>query len=49
MFEIGGPDVVTYEEMMQLYAEVAGLKRRVVVPVPVAAAWRVPSGRRFLP
>ena len=38
VFEIGGPDVVTYEEMMQLYAEVAGLKRRVVAPVPGALA-----------
>jgi uncharacterized protein YbjT (DUF2867 family) len=34
-FEIGGPDVVTYEQMMQCYADVAGLKPRVVVPVPV--------------
>ncbi len=35
VLEIGGPDVVTYEEMMQLYANVAGLPPRVVVPVPV--------------
>jgi uncharacterized protein YbjT (DUF2867 family) len=35
VFEIGGPDVVTYEEMMQLYADVAGLPSRVVVRVPV--------------
>ncbi len=35
VFEIGGPDVVTYVEMMQLYADLAGLQRRVVVPVPV--------------
>jgi uncharacterized protein YbjT (DUF2867 family)/uncharacterized protein YndB with AHSA1/START domain len=35
VLEIGGPDVVTYEEMMQLYAEVAGLPRRVVLRVPV--------------
>lgn len=33
--EIGGPDVVTYREMMQTYAEVAGLRRRVIIPVPV--------------
>ena len=26
VLEIGGPDVVTYEEMMQLYAEVADLR-----------------------
>ena len=35
VYEIGGPDVVTYREMMQLYADVAGLRRRVIVPVPV--------------
>lgn len=35
IYEIGGPDILTYEEMMQTYAEVAGLPRRVIVPVPV--------------
>ena len=35
VLEVGGPDVLTYEEMMQLYAEVAGLRRRVVVNVPL--------------
>ncbi len=35
VLEIGGPDVVTYAEMMALYADVAGLRRRVVVPVPL--------------
>jgi uncharacterized protein YbjT (DUF2867 family) len=35
VYEIGGPDVVTYREMMQLYADVAGLRRRIVIPVPV--------------
>ncbi|GAA1434908.1 SDR family oxidoreductase [Streptomyces thermospinosisporus] len=34
-FDIGGPDVLTYQEMMQRYAAVAGLRRRIVVPVPV--------------
>lgn len=34
-FDIGGPDVVTYEEMMRRYAVVAGLRRRLIVPVPV--------------
>ncbi|MEU3844287.1 SDR family oxidoreductase [Streptomyces sp. NPDC028635] len=34
-FDIGGPDVLTYLEMMQGYAAVAGLPRRLVVPVPV--------------
>jgi len=35
LFEIGGRDIVTYHEMMELYAQVAGLRRRVIVPVPV--------------
>ena len=34
-FDIGGPDVLTYLEMMQRYARVAGLGRRRVLPVPV--------------
>ena len=34
-FDIGGPDVLTYREMMLRYARVAGLPRRVIVPVPV--------------
>ena len=33
-FEIGGPDVVSYGDMMRLYAKMRGL-RRVLVPVPV--------------
>jgi len=34
-FDIGGPDVLTYRQMMQGYARVAGLRRRLIVPVPV--------------
>ncbi|MFF4750448.1 SDR family oxidoreductase [Streptomyces sp. NPDC002514] len=34
-FDIGGPEVLTYLEMMQRYAAVAGLPRRLIVPVPV--------------
>ena len=33
--EIGGADVLTYRSMMQAYARVAGLSRRVIVPVPL--------------
>lgn len=33
--EIGGADVLTYHRMMDLYAEEAGLRRRVIIPVPV--------------
>ncbi|MDI3417636.1 SDR family oxidoreductase [Streptomyces luteolus] len=34
-FDIGGPDILTYREMMRRFARVAGLPRRVIVPVPV--------------
>ncbi|RFU37191.1 SDR family oxidoreductase [Actinomadura logoneensis] len=34
-FDIGGPDVLTYRDMMQRYAAVAGLRRRLIIPVPV--------------
>jgi uncharacterized protein YbjT (DUF2867 family) len=35
VLEIGGPDVLSYEEMMQTFARAAGLRRRIIVPVPV--------------
>lgn len=38
IYDIGGPDILTYEEMMQGYAEVAGLRRRIVVPLPIFSA-----------
>lgn len=34
-FDIGGPEVLTYAEMMQRYARVAGLGHRLIVSVPV--------------
>jgi uncharacterized protein YbjT (DUF2867 family) len=34
-FDIGGPDVLTYKDMMLRYAAVAGLPRRIVIPVNV--------------
>jgi len=33
--DIGGPDVLTYEDLMRIYAEEAGLARRWIIPVPV--------------
>ncbi|WP_040694066.1 SDR family oxidoreductase [Nocardia vinacea] len=38
-FDIGGPDVLTYLTMMREYAVVAGLTRRMVLPVPVLSPW----------
>ena len=35
VWEIGGPDVVSYRDMMNAYARCAGLRRRVILPVPV--------------
>jgi uncharacterized protein YbjT (DUF2867 family) len=34
-FGIGGPDVLTYRDMMNRYAAVAGLPRRIILPVNV--------------
>jgi uncharacterized protein YbjT (DUF2867 family) len=34
-FDIGGPDVLTYADMMRRYAAVAGLPRRLILPVPM--------------
>jgi uncharacterized protein YbjT (DUF2867 family) len=34
-FDIGGPDVLSYAQMMHRYAAVAGLRRRIVLPVRV--------------
>ncbi|MGD8916951.1 MAG: NAD(P)H-binding protein [Syntrophobacterales bacterium] len=33
-FDVGGPDIVTYRQMMELYAKVRGLKR-LIITVPV--------------
>ncbi|MFC4628392.1 SDR family oxidoreductase [Promicromonospora alba] len=34
-FDVGGPDVLTYREMMQRYAAAAGLRPRIIRAVPV--------------
>jgi uncharacterized protein YbjT (DUF2867 family) len=38
-FDIGGPDVLSYAQMMRRYAAVAGLTPRIIVPVPVLTPW----------
>jgi len=43
VFDIGGPDVFTYAEMMQRYAQAAGLRKRIIIPVPVLTP-RLSSG-----
>lgn len=34
-YDIGGPDVLTYRQLMDIYAEEAGLPRPRIIPVPV--------------
>lgn len=34
-YDIGGPEVFSYREMMMKYAEAAGLRKRIIIPVPV--------------
>ena len=34
-YDIGGPFIETYEQLFQIYAEEAGLRRRLIVPVPL--------------
>jgi len=34
-FDIGMEEVVTYQDLMRIYAEEAGLPRRLIIPVPV--------------
>jgi uncharacterized protein YbjT (DUF2867 family) len=37
--QIGGPDVMTYSELLDLMAEVLGKRRRPKVPVPLLTPW----------
>ena len=34
-FDIGGPDILNYQELFRIYAEEAGLPRRWILPLPV--------------
>lgn len=44
-WDIGGPDVLEYGEMMQIYADVSGLRRRAIIVLPfltpTIASWWV--------
>lgn len=37
--DIGGTDVLTYRDLIHIYAEEAGLKRRVIIPLPLLTPW----------
>jgi len=34
-FDVGGPEIMTYQDLLHLYAREAGLRRRLIFPVPV--------------
>lgn len=34
-YDIGGPDLLTYHRLLEIYAEEAGLRKRVIIPVPM--------------
>jgi uncharacterized protein YbjT (DUF2867 family) len=33
--DIGGPDILSYEDLLQIYAQEAGLPKRIIIPVPL--------------
>lgn len=35
VFDIGGPDILSYRRLMDIFAQEAGLPRRVIIPVPL--------------
>lgn len=35
VYDIGGVDIVSYRELMDIYAQEAGLRKRLIIPVPV--------------
>jgi uncharacterized protein YbjT (DUF2867 family) len=38
-FDIGGPDILNFRDLIHIYAETAGLRRRIIIPVPVLTPW----------
>jgi len=35
VFDIGGPEILSYADMMQKFARLSGLKRRIIIKIPV--------------
>ncbi|MHC1725346.1 MAG: SDR family oxidoreductase [Syntrophobacteraceae bacterium] len=33
VFDIGGPEILTYEDLIKTYAQAAGLRKRIIIPV----------------
>ncbi len=38
IYDIGGPEILTYGDMMRIYADVAGLRKRIIIRLPVFSA-----------
>ncbi len=43
-YDIGGPDILSYKDLFDLYADAAGLRRRLIIPFPwvtlgLSASW----------
>ena len=38
-YDIGGPEAHSYGDMMRLYADAAGIRRPVILPLPVLTPW----------
>ena len=36
-YDIGGPDILNYLELMNIYSQEAGLRRRIIIPIPFMA------------
>ncbi len=34
-YDIGGPDILSYQELMEIYSREAGLRKRLIIPFPV--------------
>jgi uncharacterized protein YbjT (DUF2867 family) len=47
-FDIGAPERLTYREMIRKYAAVAGLQRRVALPMPMLTPWLSAQGAGLL-
>ena len=44
VLDIGGPDIVTYADLFRIFAEEAGLRQRIILPVP----WFTPPAQLAL-
>ena len=39
IFDIGGPDIMTYASLMKTFAQVSKLRRRIIIKVPFLSVW----------